>query len=694
MRKTRSSKPLPLSAVRVTDAFWLREMDLVRREVIPYQWEALNDRIPDAAPSWWMHNMRAAARRNAAKRAGAPWTPPAAAKEMRFQPLPENGRAPDPDAFYGFVFQDSDGYKWLEAVSYQLMRKPDPALQATAQEAVDAVCAAQEADGYLDTYYTLGLRERAFTNLRDHHELYCLGHLTEAAVAWHQATGQDDLLKAAMRFADCCAAHLGPEPGKKPGYPGHEIAEMALIRLWEETAERRFLDQALYFIDQRGQKPFWFDEEAREREGAAWGGPTGGSAYHQANAPVREQTEAVGHAVRAMYLYAGMADAARITGDASLAEACQRLWHSAAEEKRYITGGVGATHVGEAFSRPFDLPSDTAYSETCAAIGLAFFARRMLQLEPDSHYADVMEEALYNTVLAGMALDGHSFFYVNPLSCDPEACRTDARLSHVKPVRQKWFGCACCPPNIARIVSSLPAYAYTASEGTLFVHLFVGGELTVTLNGAPLTLRMEAELPWSGEACLRVVSGTADGSIAVRLPGWSREPRVTALSSFLLKPGAPHLETADDCKADREEKGYLYFTGRWQAGDCILISLDTPVRILKANARVRELAGQVCFRRGPLTYCAEGADNGGDPALYRVDAERLQAFPESIAEVPLDIGGLTVTALKVPALKTVPEEALYADWAPDNEEPCTLTLIPYFAWDNRGENPMRVWLRS
>ena len=692
MDKTMQSRPLPLRAVRVTDSFWQREMDLVRTEVIPYQWEALNDRVPGAAPSWWMHNMRAAARRNAARRAGKVWTVPAKAEKLSFQPLPEKGAQPDPDAFYGFVFQDSDGYKWLEAVSYQLMRRPDAALQATAQQAVDAVCAAQEPDGYLDTYYTLGLREKAFTNLRDHHELYCLGHLAEAAVAWHQATGRDDLLRAAIRFADCCAAQLGREPGKKPGYPGHEIAEMALIRLWEETGERRFLDQALYFIDERGRRPFWFDEEARLREGAAWGGPTDGSAYHQADAPVREQTEAQGHAVRAMYLYSGMADAARLTGDEALVAACRRLWHSAADEKRYITGGVGATHVGEAFSRPWDLPSDTAYSETCASIGLAFFARRMLQLEPDSRYADVMEEALYNTVLSGMALDGHSFFYVNPLSCDPEACRTDARLAHVKPVRQKWFGCACCPPNIARIVSSLPAYAYTASENTLYVHLFVGSELNVTLNGKPLRLRMTTAMPWDGEASLEVLEGSAEGTVAVRVPGWSREARMSAVTlRSLLTPGTP--ECAADEKAQTEKDGYVYFTGTWEKGDRIEIFLDMPVRMLKANARVPELAGQVCFSRGPFTYCAEGADNGPDLALCRVDAERLQAFPENIAQEPLDVGGITVTALKVPALKALPDNALYTEWAPDVESPCTLTLIPYFAWDNRGENPMRVWLR-
>ena len=693
MNADRFSEPLSLRDVKVTDAFWLREMDLVRDEVIPYQWEALNDRVPGAAPSWWMHNMKAAARAVRAKRAGGRWEPAPSGRAMRFETLPEKGQAPDPDAFYGFVFQDSDGYKWLEAVSYQLMRRPDPALQARAQEAVDAVCAAQEDDGYLDTYYTLGLRDKAFTNLRDHHELYCLGHLCEAAVAWHQATGRTDLLDAAARFADCCAAQLGREPGKKRGYPGHEIAEMALIRLWAETGERRFFDLARYFIDERGTKPFWFDVEEHARRGETLDGDGAGSAYHQANAPVREQTEAQGHAVRAMYLYSGMADAARLCGDEALKAACERLWRSAVGEKRYVTGGVGATHVGEAFSRPFDLPSDTAYSETCAAIGLAFFARRMLQLHPDSRYADVMEEALYNTVLAGMALDGRSFFYVNPLRSDPEACRTDARLGHVKPVRQKWFGCACCPPNIARIVSSLPAYAFTKSADTLYVHLYLAGEAEVELNGAKLKVRLESEMPWDGAVSLSVLEGTAAGTIAVRVPGWSRDAKVSAVTlRNILTPGAP--ETAGDEKADREEDGYVYLTGTWTPGDRIEMYFDMPVRMLAADPRVRETAGQVCFRRGPVTYCAEAADNGPGLHLWRVDAGTLAGRLEDIPVRDAEIGGLAVKTLSVPALRLDPsaEGPLYDDWAPARGTPGELTLIPYFAWDNRGENEMTVWL--
>ena len=687
----REIRPLDLRQMEVRDAFWLREMDLVRREVIPYQWEALNDRVPGAAPSWWMHNMRAAGRANAARRAGKRWDVSPAGQKMRFETLPEPGEKSDENAFYGFLFQDTDGYKWIESVSYQLMRCPDEALQATAQEAVDVICAAQEPDGYLDTYYTLGIRERAFSNLKDNHELYCLGHLTEAAVAWHQATGKTDLLEAACRFADHVAGVLGTEQGKKPGYPGHEIAEMALIRLWEDTGEERFLALAKYFVEQRGQEPNYFALEEQRRMNLPEPSPADRFDYYQASRPVREQNEAVGHAVRAMYLYSGMADLARVTGDKSIAKACRRLWHSAVEEKRYITGGVGATHMGEAFSRPYDLPSDTAYSETCASVGLAFFARRMLQLEAKAAYADVMEEALYNTVLAGMALDGKRFFYVNPLESVPEACRSDGRLSHVKPTRQKWFGCACCPPNIARIVSSLPAYAYAIDDDTLYVHMCVAGEINVEMNGKTLRLRMESAMPWSGEAQLTVLSGETSGTIAIRLPGWSRDPKVTPLTAETVLVPSNEPEIAGDVKEAQEKDGYLYITGTWKAGDCILMDFDMPVQAVRALPQVRELTDQVCFRRGPLTYCAEEADNGPMLHLWRVDPRET----DQIVLETMEINVVPMTILRVPAVKekipdtTVP---LYSPWAPADEEDGMLTLIPYFAWDNRGENEMRVWL--
>ena len=669
------SKPLSIENVRINDAFWQREMGLIRSAVIPYQWEALHDRVPGAAPSWWAHNMRAAARSIAARKAGKPYTPH---PTEHFENLPEDPEKADPDTFYGFVFQDSDGYKWLEAAAYQLSLRENPELLAQAQEAVDMICAAQEEDGYLDTYYTLTGRDRAFTNLKDHHELYCFGHMTEAAVAWRQATGREDLLNAVKRFARCISSRFGP--GLKRGCPGHEIAEMALLRLYEETGEKEWLDLATFFLDVRGTDPNTFaleENERRKNQGLSPLPVEGGRyAYYQAHMPVRRMKEAVGHAVRQMYLCSGMADAARINRDPEMEKACRRLWDSVVREKMYVTGGVGGTHVGEAFSRPFDLPSDTAYSETCAAVGLVFFARRMLQLEPRAEYADVMEKALYNTVLAGMALDGQSFFYVNPLEVDPGACETDERLRHVHPVRQKWFGCACCPPKIARLVSSLGQYICTGTEDTLYIHLYVGSEIKAEWNGRALTLRLDADLARDGKVTVTVISGEGEGTIALRRPGWADG------GDIRYPEGA----------AVREVNGYCLIHHEWKSGDTIRADFPMPVQVLAASPRVRETAGQVCFVRGPFVYCAEEKDNGKDLHLLRASPERVG---EAAVEA-LSIGGFSLPALKIPGKRVSPQDGspLYAPWQKEETRDTSILLVPYFAWNNRGEGEMRVWLRA
>ena len=430
MEQTITSRPVSLRSIRMQDPFWKQEMELVRKEVIPYQWETLNDRVPDAAPSYCMHNFRVAGKMMQEKRdLGDAYEEPKYTFRG-FEALPEDPDHPE-DRFYGFVFQDSDFYKWIEAVAYSLTQHPDEKLEAIADEAIGIVCAAQHESGYLDTYYIINGMDKIFTNLKDNHELYCFGHLTEGAVAYYQATGKDALLNAAKRYADFIMSKFGPEEGKLKGYPGHEIAEMALARLFEVTGEQKYLDLAKFFLDERGTQPYYFDSEnhpglEREKRRSKIR-----YAYHQAHIPVREQKEAVGHAVRAVYLYSGMADVARLTGDEGLKKACDALWENITKKQMYITGSVGQTAEGEAFTFDYDLPNDTVYAETCAAIGLVFFARRMLQAKPDSRYADVMERALHNGVLSGMALDGKSFFYVNPLSVHPESDRRDPRKLHI-----------------------------------------------------------------------------------------------------------------------------------------------------------------------------------------------------------------------------------------------------------------------
>jgi len=676
MNKQNFSKPLAFENVQITDGFWKRNMELVRKEVIPYQWETLNDRVPDAAPSYAMRNFRTAARLHAQKKEmGAAFVPPKYTWRG-FEALPEDPKNPEEGRFYGFLFQDSDFSKWIEAVGYSLSQHPDPVLEEIADGAIDIVCAAQNEDGYLDTYYIINGMDAAWTNMRDNHELYCFGHLVEGAVAYYQATGKDKLLKAACRFADYVDDHFGLEEGKRRGYPGHEVAEMALIRLYEVTGEEKYLKLAAYFVNERGREPNYFAQEEALRA-ASEGRPArhANLYYYQAEKPVREQDEAHGHAVRAVYLYSGMADVARMTGDDSLYEACRQLWHSIADEKLYITGGIGGTHIGESFSYPFDLPNDSAYSETCAAIGLAFFARRMLQIAPESRYADVMEQALYNTVLSGMALDGKSFFYVNPLTVVPEACKRDERLHHVKHVRQKWFGCACCPPNIARIASSVAQYAYTENADTLFTHLYVGGSVSKQFEGGKLTMEMQSNVPWDGQAQAVIhVDAPVRATLAFRLPGWSENPAV-----------------ACDGKQLTIKDGYAYLTGEWQEGEVITLDMPMPVRIWNADERVRENIGQVAFTRGPVTFCAEEADNGKDLHLLRVkDLDPVRVRMETD-----DTFGHPTVRLLVDARRMIPQQGgLYRAASAPTEENAVIALVPYYAWANRGEGEMRVWLRA
>lgn len=690
MDKKNFSNPVDLKSIKVTDEFWHREQELVRTQVIPYQWEALNDRVPGAAPSFCMHNFRVAGKMMREKQQkGKNYVAPTYTFRG-FEALPEDPQHPDDDKFFGFVFQDTDFSKWIEAVAYSLTQHPDKELERIADEAIDIVCAAQLDNGYLDTYYIINGMDKAFTNLKDHHELYCLGHLTEGAVAYYEATGKDKLLKAACRFAEYVADYFGPEEGKCKGYPGHEIAEMALVRLYQVTGEEKYLQLSRFFLNQRGTMPKYFalEDEARAKaEGRSFKpdeDPMSYS-YYQAHKRVQAQDEAVGHAVRAVYLYSGMADVARLTEDEEMFTACERLWDSITREKLYVTGGIGGTHLGEAFSFPYDLPNDTAYSETCAAIGLAFFARRMLEIKADRKYADVMEQALYNTVLSGMALDGKSFFYVNPLEVVPEACHKDARKAHVKAIRQKWFGCACCPPNIARIVSSVANYAYTENDDTLWTHLYMGSILTKRIGEKELHMKLETKMPWEGTVKVELHADEAvECTLAFRIPGWCKEFRIIPSTS------------ADVTMT--EEDGYAYLTGLWKDGDCIDLNFSMEVHMLASDTRVREDIGKVAFTRGPITFCMEEADNGKNLHLCRVDKSCIQMGDKWNVSVEMSKElGHSMAVLKVPGLRqeesSAQEKSLYTEYKSIKETQTELTLVPYYAWNNRGEGEMSVWIR-
>lgn len=689
------STPLDLKSLKITDSFWKKEMELVRKEVIPYQWEALNDRVKDAAPSYCMRNFKIAGKMNQEKhRLGKAYEEPKYTFRG-FEALPEDPEHLE-DKFYGFVFQDSDFSKWIEAVAYSLTQYPDPELEKIADGAIDIVCAAQQDDGYLDTYYIINGKDKIFTNLKDNHELYCFGHLTEGAVAYYQATGKDKLLKAAERFADYIANYFGEEEGRCKGYPGHEIAEMALVRLYEVTGEERYLQLSEFFINERGTQPYYFDIEQnlklteKEKSELRY-------QYHQAHLPVRQQDEAVGHAVRAVYLYSGMADIARITGDETLYKACETLWDNITNQKMYVTGGIGGTHIGEAFSFPFDLPNDTAYAETCASIGLVFFARRMLEIAPKAKYADVMERALYNGILSGMALDGKSFFYVNPLEVNPESCHKDERKFHVKPVRQKWFGCACCPPNLARLLSSIGSYAYTENEDTLFVHLYMGSLLTKKVKNQDVDVQIQSEFPWNGKVRITVRAKNTGFKLALRIPGWC--------DSFTLQYDGQTIHGLSDNDADtsvvdfkriERRDGYLYISGFDQEEETITLDFPMEPQWIVANPAVREDAGKVALQRGPIVYCLEEKDNGADLHLLSVEPTKQPvSFDMKIQEEE-------VIALKAQGQREIQDSsdpdarqsALYAEYHVPKKESIELVYVPYYTWANRGENEMQVWTRT
>lgn len=636
---------LPPGAYQIDDPFWAGKMETVRTQMIPYQWKALNDQVEGAAPSHCIKNFKIAAGM-------------------------EDGK------FEGRVFQDSDVAKWLEAVGYVLSWHKDEELERTADEVIRIIAAAQQPDGYLDTYYIINGLEKRWTNLMNDHELYCAGHMIEAGIAYYEGTGKRELLEVVIRLADCIDGTFGPEEGKLHAYPGHEIIEMALVRLYCLTKEERYLKLAKYFIDERGQEPLYFKQE-REKYGNTyyWEDSLFQEQYFQAGKPVREQKEAQGHAVRAMYLYSGMASAAKETGDTSLWEACATLWDNVVHKKMYITGAVGSSDYGEAFTFDYDLPNDTVYGETCASIGLIFWARRMLEVEPGSEYADVMELALFNTCLSGMSLDGKKFFYVNPLEVNPEACRKDQLKKHVEYERQPWFECACCPPNLARLISSLGSYAVTANDSVLYLHLYVGGRMKNPQNG--MALRIESGLPWDSEVEITVEDCRKETyELAFRVPGWADGVRI------LLNGEAQTKFTDVD--------GYIHFQREWTPGDVVKLAFDMPVRINRANPSVKENIGKIAVSRGPIVYCLEEIDNGdGLHRLSLCTKKEMEVLPGNALEGAAELRGCGRRLSDAGF-----NGALYAADVEETYDEQKLHFIPYYLWNNRGIGEMTVWVNG
>ncbi len=602
-------RPLSLTQVQLNDTFWTRRREVNRTVMLPLQYQ----------------QCEATGRLNNFRRAAGSYK----------------------GAFEGIFFNDSDVYKWLEAASWTLATQEDAQLAAQVNETIALIAAAQDKNGYLNTYFTFERASERWTNLQWMHELYCAGHLIQAAIAHHRATGKDSLLTVAIRFADHILDTFGPT--KKRGACGHPEIEMALVELARETGDSRYLDEALFFINERGQHlP-----------------DMNGYEYDQDHAPIREQHEIVGHAVRALYLYSGVTDIYIEKGEQALLDALEALWHNFTERKLYITGGAGARYEGESFGADYELPNERAYAETCAAIASVMWNWRLLHLRGEARFSDTLENALYNCVLAGVSLDGQTYFYQNPLA------------DQGKHRRQPWFGTACCPPNIARLLASLSSYLYSTSDEGIWVHLYATSSATIDLsNKQRVTIQQQTDYPWHGAVDFTIqTEQPALFSLFLRIPEWATDAQLVINGEAFkasLKPGT-----------------YAEIRREWQGGDSVHLSLPMPVRLLESHPYVTNNHDRVAIMRGPLVYCIEQADSEFD--IRDVMLPTTATWEE--IEQPHLLDGIIM--LKTNAvLAASPGPKLYPPYSEAQPMHTTVPLIaiPYYAWANRTPGFMQVWL--
>jgi hypothetical protein len=638
-----------LNQIKINDSLWSKYTNMVAEVIIPYQWSILNDKIEDVAKTYCIDNFRIAA------------------GEMKGE-------------HKGVVFVDTDLYKWLETVAYCIHNGTGGRFEAMADEVIKLIGRAQQSDGYLNTYYTVAEPNARWSNLVEGHELYSAGHLIEAAVAYYQATGKDKLLMIAQRFADLIFKKFGPGEGQIKGYPGHQEIELALVKLYRCTGEKRYLSCAKYFIEERGKNPNYFEAEIKRRNGE-WllfkGLKDYDLKYSQSHIPVKEQSTAEGHAVRAMYMYCAMADLALEYEDKELLETCRTLWQNVTQRRMYITGGIGSSGFLERFTTDYHLPNDSAYCETCASIGLALFSRRMFLIEQDASYYDIVERALYNTVLAGVSTEGDRYFYVNPLEVWPKACIDSTSLKHVKPVRQRWYTVACCPTNLARTLASLGKYIYTQNNETIFVNLFISSSIKTVMAGVQTVLTMDSSLMQNGKITITVkTEQDSVFSVAIRIPYYANSP-VFLLDGVSIKP--------------KVEKGYAYIRSNFKDGHSISLELNIKHKWISANPLVREDAGKVALMKGPCVYCLEEVDNRSNLSSVYVDpGTTMKECMQD--EIP---GGMPMLKYegKYIASSGGDESLLYND-AHFETEPVMLKAVPYGIWGNRKPGEMLIWQKA
>lgn len=618
-------KPVPFSSVKLRDQFWAPRIETNRKVTIPFAFEKC---VESGRVDLFIR----------------------AAKALRKE---EVDRKPP-----GYPFDDTDVYKVIEGASYALSVTPDPKLDAYVDDLIAKIAAAQEPDGYIYTTRTIDAesphpwagKKRWELEQHDSHELYNAGHLIEAAVAHYQATGKRTFLDVAIKCADLLVRTFGP--GKEKIWPGHQITEMALVRLYRVTDKREYLDLAKFLLDCRG----------------------GSGEYWQAHKPVIEQESAVGHAVRATYMYSGMADVAAMTGDKSYLKAIDTIWSDVVGSKLYITGGIGATGAGEAFGKPYQLPNMSAYCETCAAVGNGYWNYRLFLLHKNAKYLDVFERTLYNGLISGVSVDGKTFFYPNPLE------------SVGQHQRSPWFGVACCPGNITRFLASLPGYFYAQEGSNLFVNLYGEGSADIAMDGGrKVAVHQSTNYPWDGKVDIKFEPSVAgEFTVNLRIPGWAaNQPVPSDLYAFSEAVKAPVTikVNGQELKDVTVKNGFASITRKWAKGDVVALNLPMPVRLISANSKVQADQGRVAVQRGPIVYCLEGVDNGG--SVRNVLLPKGSTFQ---TEYKADLlGGVMLLKSNAKAL------AMQADGSV-KESSREITLIPYCTWANRGRSEMMVWI--